>query len=126
MTIDMRALKVGQKLYVHDYSRVYEATVGEMGESSFGWGHDLVEKCVHIEVANWDGSYNGHARGYAIDFDYDGSAICFWNACDVWNPVSRPDPKIFLKEPSRIDGAEAVRLTESDGQAPVEKPPAEF
>jgi hypothetical protein len=89
--MDMRALKVGQKFYVHIYeygdSHVYEATVEAMDGPTHGWGHVLVKEYVRIGIANWDGSYNGLARGSSIDFDYDGNEICSYGfSADGWDP----------------------------------------
>jgi hypothetical protein len=78
--MDMRALKVGQKIYVHIGSHVYEATVTEMNGPDFGW---------RISLANWDGSRNGLPKGSFIEFDAAGneSGSYGWSA-DGWD--SRP------------------------------------
>jgi hypothetical protein len=96
--MDMSLLKPGQRLYLSIYSKLYEATVGEMNGPSHGWGNQLVTEYVRIEIANWDGSSNGSAKGCAIDFTYDGKQICGWHFMDSWDPRPFEDLEIILLE----------------------------
>jgi hypothetical protein len=62
--IDVKALKVGQKLYAHiGRCEVFEATVEDMKEKNGPY----FER--RINLANWDGSYNGLPKESHISFD---------------------------------------------------------
>ena len=145
--VDMKTLKVSQKVHIRMNSQVYEATVVEMNGPSHGWESFggpsiLVEKYVRVEIApsvtkwlprgsgqnaklklkeeKWEklewvptaeggfwkpvplladdlANYNRPEteNGCAIDFNYDGSQICSWEAGGVWEPRLIADLEII-------------------------------
>jgi hypothetical protein len=99
--MDMRALKVGQKVRIQIFSRIKDATVIETAEDY-----------VRIEIApsgpftKWLQSpdlanppeYNPeNENGYDIDFRYDGSQCGVWEAGGVRDP--RPIADLKIVEP---------------------------
>jgi hypothetical protein len=86
--MDMKALKVGQKLYAYVDSDFYEATVGE-----------ITDRRVCVELANWDGSRNGLSPGSMIAFDYAGNQQGSYGFCaDGWTCCPMGVMKIGLIE----------------------------
>jgi hypothetical protein len=66
--MNMRALKVGQKIRMRLFSQIEEATVTETAEEH-----------VRIETVRKEG-------GYCIDFNYDGDQICSWGGLVGYDP----------------------------------------
>jgi len=97
--LDVRTLKVGQKLYARIGPRyVYEATVEEMDSEFLEWAQSWGVR-VRIGLANWDGSNNGLTKGSFIAFDAAGKEIGSYGlSADGWD--TRPaDADLILVEP---------------------------
>jgi ProQ C-terminal domain len=73
--MDIRTLKVNQRVCLQFHSRFKEATVTE-----------ITKDYVRVEVAETE---KDHC--YYVDFDYDGIPIAMWGWIDAWRPCSRQD-----------------------------------
>jgi hypothetical protein len=100
--MDMRALKVGQRVLLQHHSEVEEVTVTEVTEK-----HVQVEAIPSDAFTQWWESpsprgnppaYNSkHTNGFAVDFNYDGTAFRGWGVGpDASCPLNPEDGIIIV------------------------------
>jgi hypothetical protein len=77
--MDMRALKVGQKVRIQIYSQIKDGTVEE-----------VTEDYIWVDIARSE-----NENGYCIEFNHDGIQRRVCSAGGAWDPRPIPDLKIF-------------------------------
>jgi hypothetical protein len=80
--MNLKRLKIGQKVHIHLFSKIKEATVTEMTKE-------------HVRMIT---PLSGGENSWILDFNYDGSQICSWYGSGGYDPRPIADLKIIIEK----------------------------